>query len=341
MFSRSLNTVIRRIKYSAFIKYRTCGTIPSEAETDRDPAPLFFNQEVQQLLKTLTRVDYNKVFRTIKLGQRIDAPEYRFVTNAELDALMAESKKKAEERLQMPPVVKKRTEINEIISRDPALQGYKPFKFVFTDISFNVSNLDRTIVVRELDGTLRRATWDERHRLNEIYYPSVGRKISKPKKFEQEYFTDLLNREEYEFILNCACVQFEPNDPEYHRITEEVYSQVNLLKHFDRLRSTRHYGPFAFYLAWNKNIDTLIMENIQTSRIDDAALLVRLYHKIHPTAKSADVQYDGDDLKLVENYIQLESPKKGTLELQMQSYKEIERERKELAEGIKRAHGYQ
>lgn len=148
-----------------------------------------------------------------------------------------------------------------------------------------------------------------------------------------------MNREEYEFVLDLACIQFEPTSAEYHDVTETVYSHVNSMKHFDHLRSTRHYGPLVFYLAWNKNIDNLILENIQTERLNDAVLLVQLYHKIHPTAASAEAKFDGDELKFIRNFVEKDANMRHQLELAIQSYIDLENAKREVNEGIKKAHG--
>jgi hypothetical protein len=55
---------------------------------ERDPAPVFFNSNVQQLLKKLTRVDLNKVFRAKRFGVALRAPEYKFLTTEELDEVI-------------------------------------------------------------------------------------------------------------------------------------------------------------------------------------------------------------------------------------------------------------
>jgi hypothetical protein len=55
---------------------------------ERDPAPIFFNSNVQQLLKKLTRVDLNKVFRPKRYGVPLRAPEYKFLTTEELDEVI-------------------------------------------------------------------------------------------------------------------------------------------------------------------------------------------------------------------------------------------------------------
>jgi small subunit ribosomal protein S22 len=43
------------------------------------------------------------------------------------------------------------------------------------------------IVVRDLNGVLRKATPDERLRMNETYFPRPGRKIRMPHMFEKKY----------------------------------------------------------------------------------------------------------------------------------------------------------
>lgn len=39
-----------------------------------------------------------------------------------------------------------------------------------------------------MDGTLRKATWEERERMNQIFFPISGRGLEPPKLFESPYF---------------------------------------------------------------------------------------------------------------------------------------------------------
>ncbi|XP_012257896.2 28S ribosomal protein S22, mitochondrial isoform X1 [Athalia rosae] len=341
IFSSHLGTVLRngRYNYPLFIKYRSFSSASAEIANERDPAPLFFNEDVQKLLQTLTRVDLKKVYRQRKEGQRMEPPEYKFMTDDELKSALEEAKAKAVIKLQMPPVVKLEDISPSIMSVDHELQGYDESKFVFTDITYGVQSTKRIMVVRDTDGILREADPKERHRLNQIYFPLEGREIDTPKLFDQDYLKDLLSREEYEFILDLACVQFEPNAAEYHEITKSVYDYVNSMKHFEHLRSTRHFGPLAFHLAWSKNIDNLLLENIETSRLDDAVLLVQLYYIVNPTSSSADVKFQGDVLKFIQCYLDTESNMKQKLELAIQSYIDLEHAKREVDKGIKEAQG--
>lgn len=109
------------------------------------------------------------------------------MTDEQLQKAMRKADEDMWERLQMPPVLKVREEDTRIFSRDPALQGYSEHKYVFTDITFGISNKDRLIYVREPDGTLRAANNEERDRLNKIYFPVPGREVMMPKMFEEEY----------------------------------------------------------------------------------------------------------------------------------------------------------
>ncbi|XP_014469578.1 PREDICTED: 28S ribosomal protein S22, mitochondrial [Dinoponera quadriceps] len=308
--------------------------------TEKDPAPVFFDQEVQTYLKKLTTLDYKKVFRIRKDGHELEPPQYRFLTDEELEKAKKVAEKRAEIYLQMPPVVKQRSDSSLLLCEDPGLQNYNAAKIVFTDITYGINNRKRFVVIREPNGKLRHATWQERNRIIPIYFPNPGRELQMPKMFESENLQSILDRKEYEFILDRACVQFEPDDPKYQEITREVYERVNLERHFDVLRSTRHFGPMVFHLVWTSNIDNLLHEMIESSRIKDAVLLIRLYHKIHPTSSSAIEQCsNSDDVEFILHYVRLDSPKTGTLEKLLHSYKELQQELKILEEGIKRAHG--
>lgn len=109
------------------------------------------------------------------------------MTTEELEAAMKQAHEDIDKHLQMPPVVKKRTPITGILSKDPALQGYESSKHVFIDITYGLSLVDRLIAVRDADGLLRHANWDERFRMNQIYNPILGREIHPPKMFLHEY----------------------------------------------------------------------------------------------------------------------------------------------------------
>lgn len=156
---------------------------------ERDPAPFFFDRKVQAYLRKLTTLDYSKIFRNRKDGYKLEVPQYKFLTDEQLEAAREEMKRKARRYLQMPPVVKQRSDASSPLCEDASLQDYDTTKYVFTDITYGLKNRERLIVVREPNGTLRYATWEERDRMVQTFFPRPGKQMNKPKMFEGEYLT--------------------------------------------------------------------------------------------------------------------------------------------------------
>ncbi|XP_043260361.1 28S ribosomal protein S22, mitochondrial [Colletes gigas] len=334
-----LRHLYKRSTCSRMTCHRFCSSVSKKAELD-DPAPLFFNSDVQKLLRKLTRVSSERAFRNRKEGHMLLPPKFKFMTDEGLQQAQDEIQTKLDLILQIPPVVKARSDTIEILATDAALRGYDQSKFVFTDISYGGRTRDRLIVVREPDGTLRHANTNERNRMTQVYYSVDHREIHVPKMFYDPYFKDLLDRGEFEFILDRACIQFEPDDSEYQRIVNEVCSYVNSTKKFNGLRSTRHFGSLAFILAWNKNIDDLLIDVLKSKRIDEAASLIRLYHIIHPDAKSAAEVQTEDEMDLIRCYAKLDATKRKDIEHAVLMYEKFQNTEKEVQEGIKIAHGF-
>lgn len=278
----------------------------------------------------------------------------------------------AEGLLQMPPIVQVLDQKQKIIAHDKALKGFSESSFVFTDVSFGLKDSDRSVVIRHPDGVLEEAPFDVRKRVYQIYFPHKGRMFRDPKKFEPENVKRLLASEEYEFLLDSLCLQYEPNEQKFHEITAQVYQHINENEKFDALRSTRHFGPMTFFLAWHKLIDNLLLDMIRKDYLKNAVELICLMFKlndikadtsilsqllaandseklIESTLKSliskASVKIidksDGD-LKIdelcfgfiQESFVKQHSLKKGQLELTLQSYKERHNELKKIAEGV-------
>nr|XP_053654745.1 28S ribosomal protein S22, mitochondrial-like isoform X2 [Cherax quadricarinatus] len=309
-------------------------------DKNRDPAPVFFSENVQTILKKITGTDFNKVFRQRFDEKKLSPPEYKFMTDEELKQKMKNAERLSSKILQMPPVLKERQAISNILSRDPAITGFENCKFVFTDITYGLPDRKRLVVVRDPDGTLRQASWEEAERMNQIYNPRPGRKLKPPKLFQEEHLTNVLERGEYEFVLDSACAQFEPDDPEYLRITSVVYESVDKKRCYQLLHSTRHYGPLCFYLTWNKKIENLLISLVQQEKLEACADIVRLYQLIHTDCKSKMINVDPNQhLELLKAYVEHDSLQQQQLQLAIQAYQEIVRERQQYNENVKTAHG--
>ncbi|XP_018895984.2 small ribosomal subunit protein mS22 [Bemisia tabaci] len=289
---------------------------------------IFFKPEVQTLLKKLTGLDINKVFRRRALGETPQPPEYKFMTTAQIQKEMEKTLKKAEKKLQMPPVVPISEDKPKVITKDPALAGYDPddAKYIFTDINFPANDRARLIVVREPDGTLREANKDERHRMNQLYFPVKGRSLYHPRMFQPENLKPVLERRDYEFILDRACIQFEPDSIEYHNTVSVTYDHIDETRSYEVLRSTRHFGPFVLHLVKKREIDNLLEENFRSDRLEDAASLIQLYHIVHPDCKSASTKYTpGREIEFIQAYIDNDSNKKSFLQAALDSVEDIQK----------------
>lgn len=350
-----------------FICSRKLSITPSIYDGE-NPAPKFFSSGVQILLKRLTRPDFAKVFRkrTNSNVPVLKTPVFKFLTDEELHFEREKANKNADRLLQMPPVVKIYEPIVDVLSKDPALVGYDTTRYLFTDITFGVANEHRTILERDPDGTLRSCDHDDRKRLNQIYFPMVGRKMKEPLIFlDEEKFHSLLDRYKYEYILDRACVQYEPDEPQYQKLTSIAYQHVDMSTQFNLLRSTRHFGPLAFYLTWHQNMDNLMLELVQSGVIREAVLLMALRHAIHgdlvngddsndlvsqilPTPiqltrqehlSEYDIELDNKCIECVDKYITSNSAMKSQQGLALQGFREHYQQMVELSRGLKKAHG--
>ncbi len=104
----------------------------------------------------------------------------------------------------------------------------------------------------------------------------------------------VFERHDYEFVLDRACLQFEPDDQNYINVCHSTYEHILETKKFNILRSTRHFGPMTFYYAFNKKIDDLLLYFILNEAIDDGKDLVQLYFIIHPKDQK-DIDLDSSD----------------------------------------------
>ena len=219
---------------------------------------LFFTLPVRNLLYTLAGMDYDRVFKITRRGQKIRAPTYLFLSEQELLDARLKARKRAKWRLQMPPIMNERPRSPEILETDPGIAGYDSAKLVFTDITYGIHDRDRIIAVREPNGTLREAAGLERDRLNQIYFPHIDRKVNPPSMFQPENLANILRPDRYLYILDRNCIQFEPDHPTYIDTAKTVYDHVDSKLEYDILWSTRHYGPMVFHLVWVQKCDDLI-----------------------------------------------------------------------------------
>uniref|UniRef100_A0A1B6DY21 Uncharacterized protein n=1 Tax=Clastoptera arizonana TaxID=38151 RepID=A0A1B6DY21_9HEMI len=80
---------VLRTEYTVdFRSVQTSVSVWNGNTTDPERINLFFDNEVQDLLKKLTRKDLNFVFRSRKMGQKLEPPEYKFMTTEQLEKVI-------------------------------------------------------------------------------------------------------------------------------------------------------------------------------------------------------------------------------------------------------------
>lgn len=284
--------------------------------------PQFTDPAVQDILTRITGLDLQKVFRPIK--QELRPPTYKLMTEDQLAQAVELATEQAKHLLKMPPVLPERKPIDDVLSEDKILDGMDTAKYVFTDITYNIPHRERFIVVREPTGTLRKASWEERDRLIQVYFPKEGRKLTAPLIFKEENLKMVFSQDRHEDVLNLCLVQFEPDSSEYIRVHAATYEDIDKHSKYELLRSTRHFGGMAWYLVNARRVDGLVVDMLKRELIQDAVSLVSLFHMIHPHSESAQEatsqQATGTDLLKI--YAQKESQRSGYIELALQAYEQ-------------------
>ncbi|XP_055374454.1 28S ribosomal protein S22, mitochondrial [Condylostylus longicornis] len=258
---------------------------------ESDPGPKFIEPSTQRILKSLTCPSVEKVFRKKSSQNSI---EYQFMTTEKLEKKFEEMSALADKYLQMPPVVMVKNNAPKIISNDPALKNFSENTHIFTDITFGLKQSERKVVIRHVDGTLENASMEVQKRMNQLYFPLKGRKLYCPKMLQEPHFQRCLDEFKYEFVLDRLCIQYEPYEKEYHDLTSTLYMHVNENKKFHDLRSTRHFGPMAFFFAWHKIIDDMLYDMIKKEYLRNGVELIALMNDLH------NIEYDKKILDRIE-----------------------------------------
>ncbi|XP_017277501.1 28S ribosomal protein S22, mitochondrial [Kryptolebias marmoratus] len=298
-----------------------CGETHDKAPTDHSK-PQFTDPAVQEILARITGLDLQKVFQSFK--QELKPPTCKLMTDDQLEQAIQLASVEARKRLQMPPVLPERKPINDVLAVDKILDGMDTAKYVFTDITYNVPHRERFIVVREPDGTLRKATWEERDRLVQVYFPREGRKIAVPLMFKEENLKVVFSQDRHKDVLDLCLVQFEPDSADYIKMHVATYEDLDKYGKYHLLRFTRHFGGMAWYLVNARRVDGLLVDMLKKELLQDAVSLVSLFHMVHPHSESAQEaasqQATGTDLLKI--YAENESERSGYIKLALQAYED-------------------
>ncbi|XP_034023733.1 28S ribosomal protein S22, mitochondrial [Thalassophryne amazonica] len=319
-----LNTVQRSKQIFRKCNVRNLCSITQDSGPLDMVKPQFTDPDVQDILTRITGLDLEKVFQPIQ--QKLKPPTYKLMTDEQVKKAIKVATYKAKKLLEMPPVLPERKPISDVLCIDKTLDGMDTAKYVFTDITFTVPHRERFIVVREPDGTLRKATWEERDRLIQVYFPKEGRKIIPHLIFKEENLKRVFADDRHKDVLDLCLVQFEPDSSEYIRVHTATYEDMDKHGKYALLRFTRHFGGMVWYLVNARRVDGLIVDMLKKDLLQDAVSLVDLFHKVYPQSESAQEaasqQATGTDLLKI--FAQKESQRSGYIELALQSYEQMD-----------------
>ncbi|KFP25600.1 hypothetical protein N325_04792, partial [Colius striatus] len=221
----------------------------------------------------------------------------------------------AKEKLTMPPVLNEREPIDDVLAEDKFLEGTETAKYVFTDLTYSIPHRERFIVVREPNGVLRKATWEERDRMIQIFFPKEGRRVIPPVLFKDEHLGTVFQQDRHEDILNMCIAQFEPDSPDYIR----PYP-CTLGRSENRLKMCCTPQRILSLTT----LKQLPQMRLCLFRLDDATSLITLYHMLHPECQSAKEAKEGklQGVDLIKVFAKTESQKEGYIQLALQAYEE-------------------
>lgn len=279
-------------------------TVSNTVNLDED----FIRDEVQHILQRLHySSDMEKAYR-LRIQKRKEMPTVKYLTEQQLEEEMDRINEQSNEKLKMLPVFVERAACEDILAEDSILDGHEQSNISFVDISDNLKQRERFIVIREPNGTLRKANWKERDRLIQTYYPKPLRKIIPPSFFTSTNLINIFAMNLHENALDQCVIQFEPDSKEYIEVFEAVYEDINKNGLFDSLRSTRYLGGLIFYLAKTFQMDKIILDMLRINRLDFASDCIKLVTLLHPLCETKSaIQNNDDELSIIEAYIKLDS----------------------------------
>ncbi|OZC07175.1 hypothetical protein X798_05811 [Onchocerca flexuosa] len=339
--SKNCNHVtIQKNFYSAWIKCTEMAeTQQAGGSNSIDVERLFTRSDIQNLLKHLTGLNLEeKLFSNRQITQPQRA-HYALMTDEAYEKTVKSMEEIGKNFLQFVPVLEPRSNVPIVLANDPEIKGFDSSKYVFTDLSFGLGVQVRSVVVRETDGTLRSATPEERDRMTRVYKGHPYRPIYEPPLFKDPYLQMALDRDDHEYVLDWACHYYLPNDPVFIKLCHMIFDRTVDENKFANLYSTRHFGPFVFYLVLNNKFSPLLNHYAVEKRTEDAANLVRLIKTIFPDEIWSCQMKDADDLKVLQLYakenIEYEAIVNDLIKAAEKKQKELKTSGSEISTGMK------
>ncbi|KAI0988916.1 hypothetical protein GJ496_000688 [Pomphorhynchus laevis] len=291
---------------------KRCYTTSTLRENLASIERIFMNPDVQNLLNRIAIVEYYKKDSTREPSTSTTAKQIQLMTVQQYEKFKEKMHHNSKtEKLQMPPILKDREHSVRVLEDNKLLKECSKHKMVFVDISLNVNDSERMVWFRDTDGKLCTSAYDDRRRWMQTFLNRRLRSSHIPVMFSEAHINNPLELQHYKYILERACLQFEPDDPEFVRVCLKVYFHINKQKHFESLRGTRFYGSMVFYLCWYKQIDNLLSYYLFKNECDQAHMLLTLFATIHRKEKTIGNNKHLEDM--LKSYIENECNDKSII----------------------------
>jgi len=270
------------------------------------------NKTVKSILKKMNigdGVDLDKIYKYRPgkdIKHKMQFAELDVLSKGDIDRHNAELTKKGVNSIsKFPPYIKEpRKEIDVVIQEDLDLISHDDdgADIVLLDIGRQHNNFTRPMVKREnTTGILREANWEERDRINNIYWPRKHEEEEIPGILEEPHLSINFDRHKHEDVLDLLYTHLVQIDaPEHLEMLHRVYEDIGQRKGFDVLSSTKYYGGMVWYFVVNKRSSELIDHYYSSKRLPHAANMVRLHALAHDELK-CDIE--SDDKTLLDYFV--------------------------------------
>jgi len=253
----------------------------------------------------MTGLNLNKIYTPRK--EALQNPIYKVMEKEEYEMTEKERIEEGQRRLQMPDLMTRRKPINFVHSQDEQLINHDEdgSDFVFTDISASKNLRSRSIFVRENDtGVLREASWEERDRMQFMYWPKEGQHHEIVEMLQDQHLPRVFDQLRHVDVLDFINIQCEPDSPDFIRVHERVYEDLDQRQEYDNLHSTRHFGGMVHHYVSKDKTTKFFSHLVRNGRTEDAMDLLNLYKIINPDSEFSIESKELGDEDLLKYYVQ-------------------------------------
>lgn len=218
------------------------------------------NDKLTKSLKFLTGFDLNKIFEK-KSNIEFEMPKYKLISIDNLNEIDEDIKMKSSRILSLKQIYTMRSpKLNYTLHKNEEINNHSQSKYVFIDTSKTIQDHnDRIIVVREPNGDLRLAGWNERRRLKFIFYGNDSEQLNKLPYFVSESgIKTMLFYNKHKYVMDYIDNHIEPDSPDFSRISSIIFNDILQNMKLDALYSTRHYVQFIYWAITNNYFDKLL-----------------------------------------------------------------------------------